>query len=533
MKKILAFTLCALMFLSACKDSNKKEEYPVSIDDNYKNYYEIYVGGFYDSDGDGVGDLKGITEKLSYLNDGDPKTTDDLGVTGIWLMPIMPSPSYHKYDVTDYYAIDPQYGTMEDFDELVSLCNERGIDLILDLVLNHTSTQCSWFQSARKSLGIEPCGLEECPFEEKCREHNPYCDYYNFSQTKGANMYSVPGASGWYYEAVFWDQMPDLNLDSPAVREEVLNMSKFWLDKGVKGFRLDAIIHYFGENKTKNIEFLKWYTTELQKLYPDVYLVGEAWTGQNIIKDMYASDIPSIFNYGFSNSTGTFITSVKGQKGKDLATQIQTWQEQIKEENPNAIDATFLTNHDNARSAGALNRDLALEKMGAAVYLLAPGNSFTYYGEEIGMTGSGKDENKRQPLVWSVTDETGIPKPVSGSTNTDKPEAGIDEQLKDKDSLLSFYRDTLRLKDLNPEIARGTVTAIDVGNDAVCAYKCEYDGSQVYVIHNLSKESVDIKLSKDVFSDVEMRGNLKANGGTIELKDNELKMPSLSTVILK
>ena len=540
MKKFLLICLSAMIFFTACSkgrtdtEETINEEYPKIINDNYKNYYEIYLGGFYDTDKDGVGDLKGLIKKLDYLNDGDLKTKTDLGITGIWLMPIMPSPTYHKYDVTDYMAIDPKYGTMEDFEKLSKLCKERGIDLIIDLVLNHTSAQHPWFQSAIKSMRIEPCGQKVCKYEEKCREHNPYCQYYNFKQdSSGKGMYVVPGAGDWYYEAGFWDQMPDLNLDNPAVRDEILKISKFWIEKGVKGFRLDATTQFYAENTSKNVEFLSWFTTELKKIKPDIYMVGEAWTDESIIKDMYESKLPSFFNFGFSQVDGNFIKSVRMGTGATLAKDLEAWQKDIRSNNPDAIDATFLSNHDNARSAGGLGRKLVLEKMGAAVYILAPGNSFIYYGEEIGMTGSGKDENKRQPLVWSLKDKTGIAKPVAGSTNTELPKAGIDQQLKDKNSLLNYYRDIIRLKDLNPEIARGTITAIDLNNESICAYMSEYNGSSVYIIHNLSKQEVDINLPGDIFNNVELRGKLTADGGTIQLNKSNLKMPSYSTVILR
>ncbi len=533
MKKTSVLFICILIIFTGCGNNDVKE-YPKAINDNYKNYYEIFVGGFYDSDSDGMGDINGIIKKLSYLNDGDPKTTIDLGITGIWLMPIMPSPTYHKYDVSDYYAIDPKYGTMEDFDKLAKICKDRGIDLIIDLVLNHTSSQHPWFKSAVTSMRIDPCGQDVCTYEEKCREHNPYCNYYNFSKdSSGKGMYVVPGAGDWYYEAVFWDQMPDLNLDNQEVREEIVKIAKFWLDKGIKGFRLDATTHFYRENATQNIEFLSWLTTELKKIKPDIYMVGEAWTDDTIIKDMYTSKLQSFFNFGFSQAPGTIISSVKLGKGHSLAVSIEEWQKKIRSGNPEAIDAVFLSNHDNARSAGGLGRKLELMKMGASVYMLSPGNSFIYYGEEIGMTGSGKDENKRQPLVWSLTDKKGIPVPVEGSTNKDLPQAGIDKQLKDDNSLLNHYKKLIRIKDLNPEIARGTVTALDLGNASICAYKSEYNGSTVYIIHNLSKKTVDINLSSDIFNKVELRAELTCDVGKIEMKNSSLKMPSYSTVVLR
>ena len=148
---------------------------PQEIDDNYRSCYEVFVYSFYDSNGDGIGDLKGLTERLDYINDGDPSTDTDLGCTGIWLMPIMPSPSYHKYDVTDYMDIDPQYGTMEDFKAFLEAAHQRGIDVIIDFVMNHTSSDHPWFQEASGYLRGLEAGAE--PDLAAC----PYVDYYNFS----------------------------------------------------------------------------------------------------------------------------------------------------------------------------------------------------------------------------------------------------------------------------------------------------------------------------------------------------------------
>lgn len=194
------------------------------IDDNYRNFYEIFVGSFYDSDGDGIGDINGVISKLDYINDGDDKTDMDLGLNGIWLMPIMPSTTYHKYDVTDYYNIDPQYGTLEEFKRLVEECHKRGIDLIIDLVFNHTSGKHPWFTEAVSYLesleeGQEP-DLEECP----------YVGYYNFTKEyNGSDAYHKVGNSKWYYEGIFWDQMPDLALGNEKVRKEIEEIAKFCL----------------------------------------------------------------------------------------------------------------------------------------------------------------------------------------------------------------------------------------------------------------------------------------------------------------
>ena len=200
--------------------------------------YEIFVGSFMDSDGDGTGDLGGVLEKLDYLCDGKDTAGDDLGCNGIWLMPVFPSPTYHKYDVTDYKSIDPQYGTMEDFDAFLAACHERGIRVILDLPLNHTSSEHPWFRKAADYL----CGLPEGaePSVKDCR----YAAYYNFSR-EAQNGYAALSDSGWYYEARFWEGMPDLNLDSPQVRSQIASIAEFWLDKGVDGFRLDAVTSFY------------------------------------------------------------------------------------------------------------------------------------------------------------------------------------------------------------------------------------------------------------------------------------------------
>lgn len=137
---------------SGCSPDTGQEMKAAASQDKYRNYYEIFVSSFCDSNGDGIGDIGGIISKLDYLNDGDPNSGDDLGIDGIWLMPIMPSPSYHKYDVTDYYDIDPQYGTMEDFEKLIAECDKRGIDVIIDLVINHTSSEHPWFKKAKAEI---------------------------------------------------------------------------------------------------------------------------------------------------------------------------------------------------------------------------------------------------------------------------------------------------------------------------------------------------------------------------------------------
>ena len=251
-KKFTALFLAIGMMaavLSSC--SERKTERKV-YDDNYRNFYEIYVRSFSDSNGDGIGDLQGVISKLDYLK--APDGQDDshaLGVDGIWLMPICTSPSEHKYDVTDYCEIDPTYGTMEDFEELLKKFHERGIHVIIDLVLNHTSNEHPWFIQAVKDVN-------NGDYDSK------YAQYYNFTtepeldDNENVKGYSAVEGNeeGYYYESRFVYSMPDLNLDNPDVFAEIKDIMKFWLEKGVDGFRLDACKSYFTNSMDKSIEFL-------------------------------------------------------------------------------------------------------------------------------------------------------------------------------------------------------------------------------------------------------------------------------------
>ena len=199
-------------------------------DDNSRVFYEIFVGSFSDSDGDGIGDLRGIIDRMDYLNDGDPASGVSLGVEGLWLTPVFKSPSYHKYDVTDYYTIDPDFGTMDDLRELVSLCHERGVKVILDLPINHTGTGHRWFKYFKYAQTV----------------HDDRHDYYNFyvwapdGEAFPGRSFTHLAGTGVSYESNFASSMPELNFDDPLVRRAVLDVAEYYLDLGVDGFRFDA-----------------------------------------------------------------------------------------------------------------------------------------------------------------------------------------------------------------------------------------------------------------------------------------------------
>lgn len=466
-KRLWHILLIPLLFLGACRKDVADAPERNSV------YYQVFVGSFYDSDGDGVGDLQGVIEKLDYLQ-------EDLGVSGIWLSPIHPSPTYHKYDVVDYYGIDEAFGTMDDFRELAAEMQEREMDLMMDFVFNHTSSQHPWFVEAKDAV------LNDQP------SASDYVDYYNFSTEQEAGYTQL--RDDLYYEAQFWSEMPDLNLDNPAVREEITDIAEFWVDEGVNAFRLDATTHFYEDQIGKNTEILAWFMDTVHAIDEEIYVVGEAWTGESIVLDMYESGIDSFFNFKFSQNDGSIVKSINTGKGYGLAETVLAYHEKMRERNPDAVDALFLSNHDNGRSAAYFANQLDKQKLAASIYLLMPGNSFVYYGEEIGMLGSGVDENKRLPMEWGTEEADHIPKRYAGADYHEFDIDSVAEQLVADDSLLAHYQEAIQIKNRYPELVEGELAVIDVGEEAI--YALQHD--DLLVLHNLSDESITIDITGEI-----------------------------------
>lgn len=542
MKKLAKITaliiVAALLFLSSCDKSGNNDDNDVLLtgeynlfhevnipNDKYRTFYQIFVGSFFDSNGNGKGDLNGITQKLDYLNDGDYTTYDDLGITGIWLTPINTSPSYHKYDVTDYYSIDPAFGTMADFENLLEEAEKRGIKVIIDLVLNHTSNNHPWYQNAVLSI----TGQNTSPNLVK------YRDYYNFSNQMEYGYRHLTG--NIYVEAVFGPQMPDLNLDNAEVRQHISDIAAFWLNKGVAGFRLDATTHFYEGNNTKNAEFLNWFATQCRAVNPDVYIIGEAWTSAGSIAQLYSSGIDSFFNFPSGGSSGRISGAIRfadypGYSGNDFASYLQNWQQTITNKTSNAIDAPFLSNHDMARSSAYFLNETVKMKMAANIYLMMPGNPFIYYGEELGLKGGTRDQDFRTSMLWSITDKTGETDWPAGASKFTQINTSVESQLIQDNSLLRHYMRAIRIRNENPEIARGTVSAIQIDGN-FCFYKTEYEDSAVYIIHNITEEQQKIFLPKSNYNYSGIRGYLTDNNTIPRLSGDYLIMPAYSTVILK
>ncbi len=448
---------------------------------NEATFYEIFVRSFYDSDGDGIGDFQGIVEKLDYLNDGDPNTTSDLGITGIWLMPIHNSPSYHGYDVTDYRSINPDYGTMEDFKFFVEEAHKRGIKVIIDLVLNHSSTQIDWFQDAVSSTS-----------SDKRNWYRWTTSQPNYSGPWGQTVWH--GSNNGYYYGLFWGGMPDLNYEEPEVVEEMNDITRFWLeDVGIDGYRLDAVkyIKEDGsdlEDLASTHAFWRDWVAVTKESNPDALSVGEAWTStEKIVPYVVNEGLDFCFDFDLGSA---IINGVKSQSATGMALQIS----KVINSYPYYQFGTFTTNHDMNRLMDELSNDQDRVKLAAAIYLTLPGVPFVYYGEEIGMTGRKPDENIRRPMAWNDEENAGF----SSQNPWNQPSSNYEtnnvaSEQEDGSSLFQWYRKLIQLRSKTEALQTGDYELIS-SSSSVLAFKRATDENQLYTLVNLSGSSQELVL---------------------------------------
>ncbi len=493
-----------------------------SPDDNYRTWYEIFVYSFCDSNGDGIGDLQGVISKLDYLQ--------ELGINGIWLMPVHPSQSYHKYDVRDYYDIDPAYGTLEDMEALLAECEKRDIHVILDLVLNHTGNDHSWFTTACEYLESLPAGAE--PDIEEC----PYVQYYTFTREKEANWYYAVGNSGWFYEGKFSPNMPDLNLENGLVRQEIDAIVRYWLDKGAAGFRLDAAKEFYSGDAPRNVAVLNWIQEIVTSYKPDAYLVAEVWEGFTSLTQYYTSSITSLFNFPLGTSDGK-IPKVLRAAGSPAtvntyAMALEQADAAFLESNPNYIDAPFLSNHDVGRIAGFCARDENKTKLAGAMNLFMSGSAFIYYGEEIGMVGSGNDPSKRAPMYWNAARDNGTTAPPPECELPEEyPFGSLEEQVGDDASIYNYYRQAIAIRQALPVLSHGRTTA-EEGLNAGCvsAYRKTWNEECCIVLMNIAPEAATVDLT--AYDGWTLAAKLSADGGEIVMEESQLNLPPFGTAIL-
>lgn len=437
--------------------------------------YEVFVRSFYDSDGDGIGDLRGLLEKLSYINDGDPGTQGDLGASCIWLMPIAQSPSYHGYDVTNYYQVNRDYGTTEDFRRLIAEAHRRGIRVLVDLVLNHMSSDHPYFKSALLDVA------------------SPWRDWFLWSpterRTRGWSVptwHRVPTRDEYYY-GLFWQGMPDMNLASPAVTAEAGRIAHYWLDEmGVDGFRLDAVGHFFeqGEeprNGPGTHPWLRDFAAHIRRIKPEAFTVGEVWDSIGALRAYYPDQLDAYFAFEVADAV---LDAVRTASSRRLIAAVQRAQRDL----PPGRWASFLRNHDQTRTLTELQSDVARARLAATLLLTLPGIPFVYYGEEIGMTGAKPDPRLRTPMHWSRQPAAGFTRgqpwePLQPDSFT----ANVEAQDGDTTSLLNHYRRLIALRAARPALGSAVdFVPLSSGTDTVLAYLRRADGRAVLVLANLS-----------------------------------------------
>ncbi|MBT3313533.1 MAG: DUF3459 domain-containing protein [Anaerolineae bacterium] len=475
-KHLLIFIILVVAITSACTPdpapapvkatSPASEEIPPNDWWDDAIFCEIFVRSFYDTDNDGIGDFNGITAKLDYL--------EDLGVNAIWLMPIHPSPSYHGYDVLNYYAVNHEYGTMDNFKNLLDEAHKRDIRIIIDLVLNHTSSQHPFFIDANNNPA------------------SPYHDWYVWSEN-----YPGWGGSTWhetnhgYYYALFWGGMPDLNYRNPEVTEQFEQVARFWLDEiGVDGFRLDAIKHLIEEgdvteNTLATHEWLEDFYIRYKRSNPETYVVGEVYgAGGSIARTYTGDELDHVFNFELASG---FINSANGGSNTGINSAYHFTLEHM----PDGNYATFLRNHDQNRAMSEFYGNLGKAKVAASMLLTAPGTPYIYYGEEIGMLGQKPDEDIRLPMRWSGAAHSGF----SGTQPWHTGEAGdesvnVEAQKNDPASLLSHYRRLIALRKKYPALRTGETAILDMGTTALFAALRSEGDERILIIINLTDEAV-------------------------------------------
>jgi len=480
--------------------------------------YQIYPRSYADSNNDGIGDLPGIISKLDYIQ--------DLGVDAIWLSPIFPSPDVDfGYDVADYTAIDPKFGTMADFDRLLAEAHHRDIHIILDLVLNHTSDQHPWFIQSQKSID------------------NPYHDWYLWADPKPHgdppnNWQAIFGGSAWeyaphldqYYYHMFYKEQPDLNWRNPEVRQAMLDVFSYWLDKGVDGFRLDVFNMYFkdkalrdnppklglrGFDRQKHIYDnsqsemfpLLQEIRDILDQYPQSYTVGETFLADPAQTAAYCGEdkLHAAFNFDFADNRW------HPKRFLDSAT---SWYQALPED---AWPNNFLSNHDCPRAATryCFGEDDRRAKIAIAMLLTLKGTPFLYYGEEIGLRDipirrkadimdpigktfwplyKGRD-GCRAPMQWRDEVNAGFSQgepwlPV----HENFPQRNVDQQASDPESLLNFVKKIIRIRRAEPALQRGDFTPLIQDPRRLLAFQRTYQDDQLIVILNFSSFNPEFQI---------------------------------------
>lgn len=481
-------------------------------------FYEIFVRSFADSNGDGIGDFAGIADNILHLK--------DLGVGAIWLMPMMDSTTYHGYDVVDYYSTNPDYGTMEDFERMVKVCHENGIKVIIDFVVNHTSSSNPWFKEALKD---ENSKYRNYYFIEKERpvdkEDTTYSEWRKDSET------------GLFYYGHYDFIMPDLNYNNNEVRKEIINVAKFWLEHGVDGFRLDGAKEIDSDINV-TIDWWSEFTKAVTEVKPDAFIVGENWTSDKEEVSKYYSAMPSSFNFIAADA----IVSMAKGRPYDIVNEMNNMREMfLKNTNSSnsatdiMIDSVMIGNHDMDRVFTKLQGNETRTKLAATIQFTLPGAPFIYYGEEIGQAGQKPDDNRREPFDWYASGEgdgmTTMTKFFNPNIKYVVPNDGcsVEEEAQEPTSILNHYRKIVSIRNNNKAFYNGKYETIGTYG-SLYGYKVSDSDNKYLVVHNLGDEKKKFSLKvdgMDLYNECEVKqGEFELEGGkSLILKYNSNDEP--------
>ncbi len=451
--------------------------------------YEIFVRSFCDSNKDGVGDIAGITSKLDYLK--------ELGIEAIWLTPIHPSPSYHKYDVIDYYGIDLDFGTLQDFKKLVTEAKLRGIAILIDLVINHTSTLHPWFIEASKrknnfhrnfywwknELEIKELGIAKRAATDDSQEVYPWHD----------NKYDDEKYYGLFYKG-----MPDLNYHSKELKIEIIKIMDFWLnDMEVAGFRIDAARHIFPPwDASFNLDFWNFFKSSLNQLKPEAFTIGEIWADPIEIAP-YFQGIDAVFNFELSFAIQKVLSN---EKNEHLITQLIAVYQLYSIHKNDFIDAIMLSNHDQVRIGSILDGNIEKLKLAATILLTLPGQPFIYYGEEIGMLGKKPDQHIREPFIWSKEEnDTNTTHWIAPKFSTNETISDLALQLNSPESLVNHYKKLIKIRTSNETLGHVhnyNIQPFQEKNTKILGYIRSLENQSILIIHNLIAKKQIVNIDK-------------------------------------
>ena len=637
--KVAGGTLSREVFVSQAageKEAKAIVPNPVAFDGKKRasTTYQLLVYSFADSDGDGVGDFNGITSKLDYL--------DAMGATALWLSPSHPTNSYHGYDVNDYFALNPKFGTEADFKNLIDKAHEKGIAIYMDYVLNHSGTGTEWFKSVKAdpqnspykdyyvlsseyypkeavegmggwhSLGggrlhfkvdwtgstkyvtvtetTDPAQSSNKNGAKRWIHVGPYAESQGMYETSdgifeitldvdtnwgflvrtsntswdGGTKYGgkagqstitigqpfaldnttaadIVFGQAYSYFAAFDGSMPDLNYGDPdtcenskAFQSTVESATK-WVNMGVDGFRLDAVVWIYGGKWETNVKFLdKWYDA-INAAYKtaghteDIFMVGEAWDGNHANPERYYyKGLPSIFEFDYGYALREVLNS---GNATGFATKVAAFVTDHTAQRSDAITSFFLSNHDQDRFASDLGKSVAKEKQAAVILLSGPGKPFIYQGEELGYWGTkqnGDDEYVRAPIMWDKAGSQIAKKGVNNKVDATmlKADISVEAQSADAGSILNVYQSWSRLRNTYPALAEGEMKSATLSGNSIASWYMTAGSQKLLVIHNVSSIEAKLTVNDSMDKPIALLGS-----GTV--KDKTLTLGGNSSVVFE